>query len=266
MGRILSSGKVRRQIGKDNNRENNSIEGVLFVRRRVDILNNCSLKIQYNRNRYYDYYTGRWLTQDPLGITPNPRKPNVFDAVGQYKNGLSLYEYVNSNPAYQLDPLALSWCTLDFVHHYFGLGFIDGIWLWPGTSVDLATVGLLPTFKSAPSVVAAVSNFKSLVDQGVLLMKMLLGNCATNASFGGSSPTTTNVTWEPCLFAVGNSSFMRHCHCTLFPDPGDHCKWDHTCTLTFSINDEFADPLDMGIELPGGTTYPITASWSEIYP
>ncbi len=34
----------------------------LFTGRRVDILDSGSLKIQYNRNRYYDYYTGRWLT------------------------------------------------------------------------------------------------------------------------------------------------------------------------------------------------------------
>jgi len=30
-----------------------------FTGRRLDILDNSSLKIQYSRNRYYDYYTGR---------------------------------------------------------------------------------------------------------------------------------------------------------------------------------------------------------------
>jgi len=39
----------------------------LFTGRRVDILDSCSLKIQYSRNRYYDYYTGRFTTHDPLG-------------------------------------------------------------------------------------------------------------------------------------------------------------------------------------------------------
>ncbi|MHC4643534.1 MAG: hypothetical protein ACYS32_17975, partial [Planctomycetota bacterium] len=34
----------------------------LFTGRRVDILDSGSLKIQYNRNRYYDYYTGRFTT------------------------------------------------------------------------------------------------------------------------------------------------------------------------------------------------------------
>ena len=54
----------------------------LFTGRRVDILDNGSLKIQYNRNRCYDYYIGRWLTHDPLG----------------YIDGMNLYEYVKSNP------------------------------------------------------------------------------------------------------------------------------------------------------------------------
>ncbi|MHC4462390.1 MAG: RHS repeat-associated core domain-containing protein [Planctomycetota bacterium] len=79
----------------------------LFTGRRVDILDNGSLKIQYNRNRYYDYYTGRWLTHDPLGITPNPQRPNRFDAIGQYGDGLNLYESFSSQPLINVDPLGL---------------------------------------------------------------------------------------------------------------------------------------------------------------
>ena len=77
----------------------------LFTGRRLDILDANSLKIQYNRNRYYDPQTGRWLTHDPLGITPNPPKPNVFDVLGQYEDGMNLYEYVTNNPIKMLDPL-----------------------------------------------------------------------------------------------------------------------------------------------------------------
>ena len=70
----------------------------LFTGRRVDILDSGSLKIQYNRNRYYDYYSGRWLAQAPLGITPNAQWPNKFGIIGQYKDGMNLYEYVGSSP------------------------------------------------------------------------------------------------------------------------------------------------------------------------
>jgi RHS repeat-associated protein len=69
----------------------------LFTGRRVDILDNGSLKIQYNRNRYYDYYAGRWLTQDPLG----------------YVDAMNLYEYAAGNPTSYADPIGLSvidWC------------------------------------------------------------------------------------------------------------------------------------------------------------
>ena len=79
----------------------------LFTGRRLDTLDSGSLKIQYNRNRYYDNDTGRWLTHDPLGITPNPQKPNRFDVIGQYKDGLSLCEYVGSNPINKVDSLGL---------------------------------------------------------------------------------------------------------------------------------------------------------------
>jgi|GEM_PF-4349814 len=60
----------------------------LFTGRRLDILDNSSLKIQYNRNRYYDYYTGRFTSHDALG----------------YIDGMNLYEYVSSRPGTLVDP------------------------------------------------------------------------------------------------------------------------------------------------------------------
>jgi len=69
----------------------------LFSGRRVDILDTCSLKIQYSRNRYYDYYTGRFTTHDPLGITPAGGMPNPFSIIVQYRDALNLYEYVRSS-------------------------------------------------------------------------------------------------------------------------------------------------------------------------
>jgi RHS repeat-associated protein len=81
----------------------------LFTGRRLDILDNGSLKIQYNRNRYYDSYTGRWLTHDPLGITPNPQWPNEFNPVGQYRGGQNLYLYAMNNPMTQDDPFGLDY-------------------------------------------------------------------------------------------------------------------------------------------------------------
>jgi len=66
-----------------------------FTGRQVDTLDSGSLKIQYNRNRYYDYYTGRWFTQDPMG----------------YVDGLNLYEYVRGNPCGVNDPFGTCACV-----------------------------------------------------------------------------------------------------------------------------------------------------------
>ncbi|MHC4461711.1 MAG: RHS repeat domain-containing protein [Planctomycetota bacterium] len=79
----------------------------LFTGRRLDILDSGSLKIQYNRNRYYDYYTGRFTTHDPLGITPNGLWPNRFVVPDQYQDGLGLYGYANNSPIVYFDQWGL---------------------------------------------------------------------------------------------------------------------------------------------------------------
>ncbi|MHC4527931.1 MAG: RHS repeat domain-containing protein [Planctomycetota bacterium] len=65
-----------------------------FSGRRADFLDGNNLTLQINRHRYYDYYTGRWLTHDPVG----------------YVDGMNLYEYVKSNPILWLDPVGRT-CT-----------------------------------------------------------------------------------------------------------------------------------------------------------
>jgi RHS repeat-associated protein len=83
----------------------------MFTGRRVDFLDDGgSLTLQYNRNRYYDYYTGRWLSHDPLGIVPNQVLLNPFEPTDQYLLGLNIYEYVLSNPQYWLDTFGLEAC------------------------------------------------------------------------------------------------------------------------------------------------------------
>ncbi|MFC1783876.1 hypothetical protein ACFL02_09885, partial [Planctomycetota bacterium] len=63
-----------------------------------------SLTLQYSRNRYYDYQTGKWLTHDPWAITPNVLNPDGFSPLRQYRHGMSLNEYVGSRPAKYKDP------------------------------------------------------------------------------------------------------------------------------------------------------------------
>jgi RHS repeat-associated protein len=85
----------------------------LFTGRTVDIVDNSSLKIQYNRNRYCDHYTGRWTTHDPLG----------------YGDGMNLYEYVSANPLNSLDPRGSTMVPID---------------IWPEPPLPPTFVAVLP--------------------------------------------------------------------------------------------------------------------------
>ena len=78
-----------------------------FTGRELDLIDNRNLKVYNYRHRYYDTYTGRFTTHDPLGITPNAYWPNRFVIIGQYKDGMNVYEYVGSNPVLQNDPWGL---------------------------------------------------------------------------------------------------------------------------------------------------------------
>jgi len=79
----------------------------MFTGRRVDFLDGGKLTLQINRHRYYDYYTGRWLTEDPFGMDPSSGNWNLYEPLRQYKHGLCLYEFAASNPAKSGDPVGL---------------------------------------------------------------------------------------------------------------------------------------------------------------
>ncbi|XZE46978.1 RHS repeat domain-containing protein [Pirellulaceae bacterium SH467] len=58
--------------------------------------------MQYNRARWYDPQTGRWLSQDPIGF-----------AAGDS----NLYRYVGNSPTYWIDPSGLTWENTPNWHH-----------------------------------------------------------------------------------------------------------------------------------------------------
>ncbi|MBI9019516.1 MAG: hypothetical protein JEZ07_19880, partial [Phycisphaerae bacterium] len=63
-----------------------------FTGRRVDMLDGGDKLLQYSRNRYLDYGTGRWLSHDPL----------------EHIDGLNLYQYINSRAIMAVDPFGLA--------------------------------------------------------------------------------------------------------------------------------------------------------------
>ncbi|MHC4527934.1 MAG: RHS repeat-associated core domain-containing protein, partial [Planctomycetota bacterium] len=83
-----------------------------FTGRRADFLDGNNLTLQINRHRYYDYYTGRWLTHDPLGLGLSRLNPTYSTHVSmrpssQYLDGANLYQYGKGNPVGAGDPMGL---------------------------------------------------------------------------------------------------------------------------------------------------------------
>ena len=91
-----------------------------FTGQRLDSLDNNSLSVMYYKNRYYDTDTGRFLQHDPIGVndsiclvnfrrTGSPVFPRQLRADKQYIDGMSLYEYVRSDPVFLYDSQGLMW-------------------------------------------------------------------------------------------------------------------------------------------------------------
>ena len=167
-----------------------------FTGRRVDILDNGSLKIQYNRNRYYDYYTGRWTTHDPLGIDPAGSTVKVVGVVGQYSEALSLYQYALSNPI-------IYWDARGFGCKFNSYATI----MWLATPLDKTPSDILTS--------------KELVDK-LWLATMIVGTVGKGGPFGLAYATATEGgSWA---FAHGFiAADMRFCGSHLYTYV---CEWN----------------------------------------
>ena len=89
------------------------------------------------------------------------------------------------------------------------------------------------------------SSVKGLVDKFIT---------DTNKTKGPNSKVgVSDVTSEPNLFSVGNSSFFMDGSCS-----------SGSCSFNFSIRDWFRDPVGLGFEIPGGVPYRINHDFNVI--
>jgi len=80
--------------------------------REIDMLDwdtNDTPHLQHMHYRHRDYspFMGRFIQQDPLGINPVGGTQNSYNPLGQYIQGLNIYEYVQSSPLLKTDPYGL---------------------------------------------------------------------------------------------------------------------------------------------------------------
>ncbi len=79
-----------------------------FTGQRYDLLDynaptsTYGLTLNYYKNRWYSPDMGRFLSNDPLGVVPEGYM-NGFSPVGQYKDGVNIYQYVGSSPVFLVD-------------------------------------------------------------------------------------------------------------------------------------------------------------------
>ncbi len=105
---------------------------ILFASREFD----AETGLYYNRARYLDPFTGRWTSQDPIGLKAGD---------------LNLYRYVGNSPTNRTDPNGLFWRTA--VGGLIG-GLAGGIWYGVEGALmgrDMSFGGLASSSWSKPS-------------------------------------------------------------------------------------------------------------------
>jgi hypothetical protein len=126
----------------------------------------------------------------------------------------------------------LFWSSRDFIHHYFGGN---------GGTIHLGDVGLAGFLENDPSAKEATEYYIAIV------------TASTVAEFHLPPRQVGVIDLTGRLVAMGRSALYGQSSCLYT-----------SCFIRFSINDSFEDPLDLGLEIPGGTPYRIQHEWSRV--
>nr|WP_202115501.1 RHS repeat-associated core domain-containing protein [Gilliamella sp. Pas-s25] len=121
----------------------------------VQVLCLWLIGLHYNLNRYYDPFTGRYITQDPLGIL----------------GGLNSYQYAGSDPINWIDPLGLIKVENNGFEGIAGKGTTNTAQAGnAATKPSTNVTGTIPTVDQL-SQAAASANRNGLTDAGRALQK-----------------------------------------------------------------------------------------------
>ena len=201
------------------------------------------------RNRWYDTDTGRWISRDPA----------------EYIDGMALYTYVSVNPNRYSDPLGLQpgmpyplppppGITIEPIK----LPYEEWIVPYATPSSDPFDLEDYPViqkaFRNHPSIQASVTRaYQKIADIArSSVFSELSCTGPTQKQISGSYSAPYNVTSNRTTFPIGRGFLQISYSCRIWIS-GCETKCDgkmypsergHECTISFSFQDSFSDPLD----------------------
>ncbi len=257
----------------------------MFAGVRYDI----EIGLYYNRARYYNPYTGRFLQTDPIG----------------YGDGMNMYRYCRNNPLNLIDPAGTLPITIPvgpdlptyvdmaiWIYQHLGISLPPPFpgpwnelhWFWHyflggGQSVDLGDVGLLDTFRAGVN--EAEIKFQEDVRKWAKNRLDYLRECNEKRRANGIEEAESigihlEGTYDYDFAGAENiGSLYVLGHGTLQMKAIGYVDADGTykITLIFSVADYFRDPIDvlnkipdwlLKLEVVGGCPFAITAGWKYI--
>ncbi|MBI9018921.1 MAG: hypothetical protein JEZ07_16845 [Phycisphaerae bacterium] len=225
---------------------------IAFTGQRLETLDDGDLEVMYYKYRYYDVYTGRFLSNDPAG----------------YVDSLSLYEYVRSMPTRLMDVLGLwSWRKSNDVWIIQTIlknnGYIFGTFGSANNGID-GKYGIDSSLKESEAKKLTLNpKTASYTSRAVLEFQRKLNRLGCNCGCpdGLWGPKTTKA-FEKCEKADKVKSRYAHLRMGIFAGAGMQLpsnliekplealwKWYYN----FDYSDNFRANYDPGIDINSGS-------------
>ena len=198
--------------------------------------------------RNYRASLGKWLTADPLG----------------YPDGWNALAYGINSPSTGFDKAGGSWSRWDdedFTSYYFTSYRIYG------DGFDTDNMGLTGEIFAVINDVV-LTRVEDQIDAQVASLVAAAGGTSGGGSF--RKGTSNSYSFGGVCFSLGDGSVQTSSQVTYswFEMSYNNIRYRYyewSATIWVNYSDIFKDPLDIGIEIPGGQAYYYYHTWTNIH-